>query len=230
MLVHLLAKLHSAAGPLAGEALQGASQLVCRTAAAVASEVLRPTLAPPCAELGRLADALTAAAGGSSDGLVDLDAVLEAALEAWAAQRRADQAALEAAAAAAAGAGAGGGIATTDQLAQLIQQVRRVACLQHMLLSAHMPSPTSNAHVAAMRTCCRAVPPPPPLYIGRARRGGGAQPAAAQQPAVCRPACQRAGRGRGVSTRCCCCAAGHWVGRLQRAHASPPSHLAAASL
>jgi hypothetical protein len=90
-----MAQLHAACGPLTGEATEGSSQVVARTALQLAAEVLQPTLAPACPELAALPDALVTAAGGSSDNTLELDDALELLLAAWLAQRAADQQQLE---------------------------------------------------------------------------------------------------------------------------------------
>lgn len=124
-LLHFLALLHGAAGPLTGEATDGASQVLARTAAQAAMEVLQPTAAPVCADVAGLPAALAAAAGGGSDGCVDLDEASALVLAAWAAQRAADQRHLEALAAAhAAGCGAAGcGLTNADDVAALLRHL-----------------------------------------------------------------------------------------------------------
>lgn len=94
-LLHFLAHLHSSCGPLTGEATEGNSQVMARTAVQLATQLLQPTLAPACNELAALPNALLVAAGGSSDNMLEVDDCLELVLGAWLAQRIADQQQLE---------------------------------------------------------------------------------------------------------------------------------------
>lgn len=118
---HFMAHLHSSCGPLTGEATEGCSQVMGRTAIQLAAQVLQPTLAPACNELAALPSALVSAAGGSSDNTLEVDDALELVLGAWLAQRAADQQQLEMLFRMVDGRGRG--LAVQDDFATLLKQV-----------------------------------------------------------------------------------------------------------
>jgi hypothetical protein len=134
-LLHFMAQLHCACGPLTGEATEGSSQVMARTALQLAAEVLQPTLAPACLELAALPDALVTAAGGSSDNTLEVDDALELLLAAWLAQRAADQQQLEMLVWMVDSKGRG--LAVQDEFAALLKQASRHAqlCTLPCLLS-----------------------------------------------------------------------------------------------
>lgn len=121
VLLHFLAHLHSSCGPLTGEATEGSSQVMAHTAIQLATQLLQPTLAPACNELAALPNALLAAAGGSSDNMLEVDNCLELVLGAWLAQHIADQQQLEMLLRMVNGRDKG--IITQDEFAVLLKQV-----------------------------------------------------------------------------------------------------------
>jgi hypothetical protein len=143
-LLHFMAQLHCACGPLTGEATEGSSQVMARTALQLAAEVMQPTLAPACPELAALPDALVAAAGGSSDNTLEVDDALELLLAAWLAQRAADQQQLEMLVRMVDSKGRG--LALQDEFAVLLKQASghaaaaRLVCLALRRLPLAVPS------------------------------------------------------------------------------------------
>ncbi len=96
VVAHYFAVLQSeCGGVLATEAAEGASSVLARTAAELATPLLRPAVAAPAPEVAELAQRIAAAAGGSDEGRVEVDDAMALVLAAWEAQRAADARQLE---------------------------------------------------------------------------------------------------------------------------------------
>lgn len=100
--------------------------MLARTAAQFAMQALQPTGASPCAEVSSLSAAITAAAGGSSDNMVEVDTVLELLEGAWGAQRAVEQQQLERILAQTDTRGKG--ITNQEEFTGLVKHVSRSAC------------------------------------------------------------------------------------------------------